>query len=371
MTPQPPENPPPFATRAASPAKHRGCWIAPALLVVLACCLVASLITGYLVYDNLVVRAAAKATPTGSTPALVILESPQSPSVAKATPTASPRTFRFEQVVDFTNNGPEMVERFEIRQGLPVDLPPFQKALFHDLPDVEYSIQEGVDGSRMAYIDQDGLRLQPGDVFSYTLRGEVTLHPDRLDVPTACSGDLPQAYLQPEEYIESDHPRIRQIAADLSAGRPDVCARVRAFYDYARDAVRYVYHAEDRGAITALETGEGDCTDISFLMIALSRAAGIPARRVQGFNINPGKEKGTYVFETHQWAEVYLPGTGWIPADPTYAQNEDVPYTYLGGYLQDHILLSIDDFNFFYNAWSATGNNSFTHKVHLSGERIQ
>ena len=61
--------------------------------------------------------------------------------------------------------------------------------------------------------------------------------------------------------------------------------------------------------------GGGKCADISAVFVTLARAAGIPARDVYGLRIaapKTGEITGNY----HCWAEFYLPGTGWVPADP-------------------------------------------------------
>ncbi len=71
----------------------------------------------------------------------------------------------------------------------------------------------------------------------------------------------------------------------------------------------------------------GKCTDLSSLFVALVRAAGIPAREVFGIRLGKshfskalGKsdDKGfaTITSWQHCRAEYFIPGVGWIPADP-------------------------------------------------------
>lgn len=61
-------------------------------------------------------------------------------------------------------------------------------------------------------------------------------------------------------------------------------------------------------AAEAFEAGAGVCQDYAHILIALCRAAGIPARYVNGFLIGNG--------ETHAWVEVYHDGC-WEGLDPT------------------------------------------------------
>ncbi len=55
----------------------------------------------------------------------------------------------------------------------------------------------------------------------------------------------------------------------------------------------------------------GHCTDLNSTFVALCRANGIPAREMFGIRLNDDATGGQ-----HCWAEFYLPGTGWVFADP-------------------------------------------------------
>lgn len=61
-----------------------------------------------------------------------------------------------------------------------------------------------------------------------------------------------------------------------------------------------------------LDTKAGKCTDINSVFVDLCRAAGIPAREMFGVRINAD----VITKNQHCWAEFYLPGTGWVAADP-------------------------------------------------------
>ncbi|TCM52574.1 transglutaminase-like putative cysteine protease [Rhizobium sp. PP-F2F-G48] len=66
-----------------------------------------------------------------------------------------------------------------------------------------------------------------------------------------------------------------------------------------------------------LEIASGSCRDIAALFIELVRGLGFGARAVSGYVHDPDAtvdDGGS----THAWAEVYLPGAGWIAFDPTH-----------------------------------------------------
>lgn len=86
------------------------------------------------------------------------------------------------------------------------------------------------------------------------------------------------------------------------------------------------YQARDEeGTQTPLQTLEcksGTCRDYAALMIEGARSLGFGARFVSGYLYDPkldgAGDNGTQgAGATHAWAEIYLPGAGWIEFDPT------------------------------------------------------
>jgi transglutaminase-like putative cysteine protease len=82
---------------------------------------------------------------------------------------------------------------------------------------------------------------------------------------------------------------------------------------------------EEEGTQSPLETlarGWGSCRDIAILFIEAARRLGFAARIVSGYLFNPDAAGATLAGSLgegsmHAWAEIYLPGAGWIAFDPT------------------------------------------------------
>jgi transglutaminase-like putative cysteine protease len=77
---------------------------------------------------------------------------------------------------------------------------------------------------------------------------------------------------------------------------------------------------------TALKQRTGVCQDFAQVMIAILRAAEIPARYVTGYIETETQRKASEskrapaligASESHAWVEAYLPGGFWWPLDPT------------------------------------------------------
>ena len=68
-----------------------------------------------------------------------------------------------------------------------------------------------------------------------------------------------------------------------------------------------------------LDRGSGSCRDFAVLFAEAARTLGFGTRIVSGYLYNPSQYSlgSSASGSTHAWAEVYLPGAGWITFDPT------------------------------------------------------
>jgi len=81
---------------------------------------------------------------------------------------------------------------------------------------------------------------------------------------------------------------------------------------------------DEEGTQSPAETlalGSGSCRDIAALFIEAARSLGFGARAVSGYLHDPAQATGAG--STHAWAEIYLPGAGWIAFDPTHQRVGD------------------------------------------------
>ena len=74
-----------------------------------------------------------------------------------------------------------------------------------------------------------------------------------------------------------------------------------------------------QGPLETLDRGWGSCRDFAVIFAEAVRTLGFGARIVSGYLYDPSAalvgsiESGS----THAWVEVFVPGAGWIPFDPT------------------------------------------------------
>ena len=80
--------------------------------------------------------------------------------------------------------------------------------------------------------------------------------------------------------------------------------------------------------VTTLTGGTGTCRDFALLMMEAARSLGFAARFVSGYlydadMLGSGKVTVVGAGATLAWAQIYLPGAGWVPFDPTNALVSD------------------------------------------------
>lgn len=126
----------------------------------------------------------------------------------------------------------------------------------------------------------------------------------------------------------SFNPRARELAAGWRANNLNNDAIVRAALAYFnREGFQYTLEPPLLGAHGVDEflftTRQGFCEHYASSFVFLMRAAGIPARVVTGYLGGEYNAVGNYYIvrqsDAHAWAEVWLPGQGWVRIDPTAA----------------------------------------------------
>jgi transglutaminase-like putative cysteine protease len=174
-------------------------------------------------------------------------------------------------------------------------------------------------------IDEDGnwlatYKLSPRQRIDVMVTGSVQIFASYRKFPKPTEANLSKN-LKESEYWQVDDPEIKALAANLKT--PE------AIYKYVSETLKYDYdrvqpNVQRMGAKKALESPlQAICMEFTDLFIAISRAAGIPAREVNGYAYteNPVLQPLSLVADVlHAWPEYYDKEKGvWIPVDPTWA----------------------------------------------------
>ncbi len=249
----------------------------------------------------------------------------------------SQREYVVHQQLALVNTGPGQPEKQNIWVALIRSLPPYQEVTSMDVTPTKYALVVDEYGNQYAEFDFSG---QPAGITqTVSIEYHVVVNELAYDL-SVCQGDLPIEFTQPELHIESANPQIVALAKELSQGKGSVCQQVRAFYDYIGSELVYTPNGENWGAQAALGPMGADCTEYTSLLVALSRAQGIPARYYEGLLYMDKSTKAVAKTE-HAWPDVYLPAVGWTAMDPTLGRNLLNRDTYFTHYTPDHIIVTV------------------------------
>jgi uncharacterized protein (DUF2126 family)/transglutaminase-like putative cysteine protease len=134
--------------------------------------------------------------------------------------------------------------------------------------------------------------------------------------------------LEPYRSLEPSGPLLKAFLTEIPAATQNTVAFVGNVTAQVRDRVSYVTRLEHgvQSCEQTLGGLTGSCRDSAWLLIQVFRSFGLAARFVSGYLIQladnepiedraPGPKVDSA--DLHAWAEVFLPGAGWIGVDPT------------------------------------------------------
>lgn len=143
--------------------------------------------------------------------------------------------------------------------------------------------------------------------------------------------DETNLYTYYEKYLldYSDNQRILELAQKLTEGVDSDYekAKILEQYFYNNDYIYdtgYLKKSTDNAETFLFETKTGVCYEYATSMVLLARAAGIPARYCEGYNMTQeleSNERYKYYVATsqsaHGFPELYIRGYGWASFEPT------------------------------------------------------
>lgn len=161
---------------------------------------------------------------------------------------------------------------------------------------------------------------------SYRVRGlsSVATPDDLASAPTTYPTWVTDRYLELGDTVT---PRTIDLAMQVVEGATDPYTQAKMVEAFLRDHITYddQVDAPPEGAdlvdYVLFDYRRGYCEHYSAAMTVMMRSLGVPARTVVGYY--PGEyddARGGYLYRqlnAHAWTEVFFPGYGWIPFEPT------------------------------------------------------
>lgn len=118
--------------------------------------------------------------------------------------------------------------------------------------------------------------------------------------------------------VEANDKDIKALAKTIAGTEKDAYTVAKKVNRWVNENMKKDYGASSDRASDVLRELKGDCTEHSLLAVALLRALGIPAKRVDGvvYLLNDDQVPALY---WHEWVEAYV--GEWTQLDPTFGQD--------------------------------------------------
>jgi hypothetical protein len=201
-----------------------------------------------------------------------------------------------------------------------IALPPdtdLQKIYYQEIAPEPASIYVDADGNWIAQYN-----LEARQRIDVQAKGSVQIFATIRPFPKPTQASLDDN-LKETNYWQVSDPKIQALAARLKTPKE--------IYDFVWQNLSYDYgrvrpNVERLGAIQALSSpNTAICMEFTDLFVAIARAAGIPAREVNGYAYteNPKIQPLSLVADVlHSWPEYWNSETNsWTPVDPTWAST--------------------------------------------------
>ena len=175
-----------------------------------------------------------------------------------------------------------------------------------------------------------GFELDAGTVYTVVSRRPRVTEAALRDAPAELVAP-PPGFLARYTQLPPVAPRVRELAAQVTAGSATVYDKVRALERWIGANTTYsldipaLLDGADAVEQFLFVDRQGFCEQIATSLVVMLRSLGVPARLAVGYT--PGERDpftGLYQVrakDAHGWAEVYFPKLGWQAFDPT----ADVP----------------------------------------------
>ena len=130
-------------------------------------------------------------------------------------------------------------------------------------------------------------------------------------------------YLRSEEDVPAHSPEVVGLASRLSERRSSQDRLLSDIFEYCSSDIERGDSAATEDGAEAIRLGVAGPVGRARAMVALCRAARMPARLAAGFIVRSQKDA-----RPHVWVEVYS-AKRWMPYDPAYGYARELPANYL------------------------------------------
>jgi transglutaminase-like putative cysteine protease len=161
--------------------------------------------------------------------------------------------------------------------------------------------------------------------------------------------------------LQMDQEMVKKTAKEIVGDEENPYWMARKIFDWVNGKLEYKRVGGWDVPTTLIKRGTGSCSEYAFLYIALCRSVGLPAR-YEGSVVVRGDD-ASFDDVYHRWCEVYLPGIGWMPVDPSGGDKEwpADQARYFGGLANRFLITTHGSGDSEYLSWNYNGFATYTY----------
>jgi transglutaminase-like putative cysteine protease len=189
---------------------------------------------------------------------------------------------------------------------------------------VSYELRVVPESPLRSYVDAFGNTVHAFNYVPAHDRVEITSH---FVVDTGDEMSSPSSDETPEDFLYFrapvlDVPSLRRFSRRFQPADASSAEQVeRGLEELTLGIGRHIRYRVDSTTVFSaidevLRQRSGVCQDFAHLLVAATRAWGVPARYVSGYVYTGSGEP--VVGASHAWAEAWVPGRGWVGYDATH-----------------------------------------------------
>jgi transglutaminase-like putative cysteine protease len=202
---------------------------------------------------------------------------------------------------------------------------------------------------RTLYAEKTAVKDVP-TVFRMQL--DYTCSSEKYDLSQAVRADaaIPEEIVR--EYTAERPPHIvftdamKQLSRRIVGDEQDPVRKAKLIFSWISATIPWAsareYSTIPNISAYCLGSGHGDCGIRTLFFMTLCRLNGIPTKWQSGWMLHPVE------VNLHDWCEMYVAGTGWVPVDQSFgvqpSSDEQVKYYYFGG-IDSYRFIVNDDFS--------------------------
>jgi hypothetical protein len=133
-----------------------------------------------------------------------------------------------------------------------------------------------------------------------------------------------ERYLRNEPLLDLENEAIGKEINQLTSQSQSNSGLLTHIFKRTRQFVPLPYASVKQNLAQVIASGRAGSLERAYAMVALCRAAHIPARLVTGMELKESDNA-----HLHHWVEVYVTGKGWLSYDPLHGYQQELPQNFL------------------------------------------